>query len=470
MNTPSLSPVHLLLSRADTGLPFLTDGLNDLEGLPAPQVGDRPDILLDVGKDPQSLPYQRWGIVAPKGDRGARLLDLIRPLIERRARQQEDKEVRIERVDPVLSMDEAMDWKRRNWNLTSSDARSLPRYQLILGDLHEVPLSVQQALALDGFTGRLAFDADEDYRAYAEKVLRWEDDPAPTEQGDAILFTADDGSASTVTGHELLVKPNLAKLQRAQTLGHLKAASVLEGGGRGTDAGRLLDMVQHSHRPTVLFSLSHGDGAPVGGWPAGEQAKALQGAMRFGPGRRLAAEDLPDKPFLPGGIWFMFACYGAGTPEQCAYTPWLQHIFSAPEAQWHVARLQEALPKPGERPFVAALPKRLLAAEHGPLAFLGHVDLAWSYSFEELDQGGFSRAGRFLGALRSLIEGERVGVALHELLRGGQDLSEHLAYLREKQGAADATQAETIAHIALAKEDLRSYILLGDPAARLPIR
>lgn len=469
MNASTPNTLQLLLSHADTGLPAIPDGLPDSGGPETSKSGELPVVLGRDDDHPQDLEHQRWGVVIPQGHRGERLLELVKPLMDRRAEQQ-GAEVRVTRVKPALDFDGAVAWKGRHWQPERDDGLDIPGYRLILGDLHEVPLIAQQLLAMDGFTGRLAFDRDEDYTNYVQKLLRWEDQATLAQRGEAVLFSALDGSAAPADGHKQLVAPTLQRLQRDLEYGRLKAETVRSGGGYDARPGDLTDLIGQATRPAVLFSLSHGDGAPEQGWSSAADARAWQGAMRFMPGRRLGADDLPATPFLPGGIWFMFACYGAGTPAVSAYRPWLDKVLPPDEHQRFLPVLDAALPRDGEPPFIAALPKRLLADMEGPVAFVGHVDLAWSYSYEELDSNGFTRAGRFLGALRMMIEGSRVGVGLRKLQAGSQDLDQILIHALQGNYIDGVSPPDAIGHVGMAKEDLRSYILLGDPAARLPIR
>src|SRR5689334_16755410 len=112
MGTPRRTPpseplretLELLLARADDHQPSLPSGLQleSVQSAPRPErlphraevpLLDRPDA------DPNALPEQRWGVIAPEGDEGDQLLRAIAPLVEYRARQQ-GAEVTIYRVRP----------------------------------------------------------------------------------------------------------------------------------------------------------------------------------------------------------------------------------------------------------------------------------------------------------------------------------------------------------------------------------
>ncbi len=58
-----------------------------------------------------------------------------------------------------------------------------------------------------------------------------------------------------------------------------------------------------------------------------------------------------------------------------------------------------------------ALPKAALANPQGPLTILGHMDLAWTYSFQDPGATARSRPLRFMGLMRAMVAGRRAGVA-----------------------------------------------------------
>lgn len=462
---------HLHVLLGDRGEAALPDGLarEALLGEKAEPETVLPDFLWDISREASDLRAQRWCVVIPEGDRGQRLLDLVAPLIARREAQQGAK-VRVIPVPATLSAERAAAWKRRTFEPRATLSIETPRYQLLLGDLHEVPLSVQQALGSDGFTGRLAFDRDDDYRAYVTKVLRWEDHPSELDLGDAAVYTVHDGSPATRVGYSALARPLHATALRNQEIGYFNADRLVSAGSMRAPSPDELFALAHTGRPTALFSVCHGDGPPTAGWPSPEARRREQGALCFGRNTTLQAGDVPDAPFLPGGLWLMLACYGAGTPDHSAYWHWLARLRQAGQFGGAPDVVLRGLPGAGEAPFIAALPKRLLALEHGPLAILGHIDLAWTYSFQEYDEGPQSRAGRFLGALRFLVEGERVGVAFQELVRGTQDIDQQILAVQSGLEMGTLSAPAWLGHLWMARNDLCSYVVLGDPAVRLPLR
>ncbi len=102
----------------------------------------------------------------------------------------------------------------------------------------------------------------------------------------------------------------------------------------------------------------HYQGGCLPGW---------KGPKRNGPRKHSTAAEIPDTHSLLGSVIFHFACFGAGTPYWDEYA---------------IMRLQnkQAL---AARPFIAALPNRLLSLPGGgALAVIGHIDRGWSFSFQ----------------------------------------------------------------------------------------
>jgi hypothetical protein len=472
--------LDLLLVHADDHAPVLERGLGwlDAAGAPEPPPRPQPSILWSDTADANDLASQRWGVIAPRGAEGDRLLELVAPLIERRRRQQGGRAVRIHRVPERMSLDEAVRWKKRAFRKGDDLDLDVPRYQLILGDLDQVPLAVQQVQATDGFVGRLAFDRADDYRAYVDKVLGWEDRPAPVAAGQAILHTVHDGTPATRRGHAALMLPGQQILERRRGFGEVRASALRLTGSDRPTPGELLAAAaapgpeSDGGGPGVLLSLSHGLGAPRAGWQAAERQRREQGALSFGGGRVLAGPDLAGRSFLPGGVWLAVACFGAGTTDTSDYYHWLDTLRRAGHVGSQIEHVLDTLAH--ERPFVAALPKAALASPEGPLAFIGHVDLAWAYSFFALDDRPTRRPGRFMGVLRSLLHGDRAGAAMRALSCFFDEVNTELTALYDEHARTGRPPLDDRArarrgHLWMLRQDLAGYVLLGDPAVRLPL-
>jgi hypothetical protein len=466
------STIDLLLVHADDQTPVLDDGITGV----AAAVGSMPTSLPGTGwlwsesVDANDLERQRWGIVAPQGPTGRRLLDAVAPLRLHREAEQGGHAAQIYQVPPHLSLAEAMQWKQRYLRRDQDLEVDVPRYLLVLGDLDQVPASVQTALATDGFVGRLAFDHEDDYRTYVDKVLRWEAQPATTSVADAVLHTVHDDTAASINGHRALMVPGLAILQERRQLGDVRVHDLRAAGSTPPTPDDAWAATT-TGRPCVLFSHAHGEGAPRSGWRSPALQRRYQGAMSFGRGLRLTGRDVLERTFLPGGVWLVLACFSAGTPTRSGYQHWLEELHRLGHVGRELSHIFDSLAL--ERPFVAALPKAVLANPNGPLAFIGHLDLAWSYSFMQLGPGApRERPGRFMNLVQSLLAGDRAGVAIRTLLRALGEIHTELSALVEHtdQGRIlSRHERAQRAHLWMLRQDLADYVLLGDPAVRLPL-
>ncbi|REG23534.1 hypothetical protein ATI61_1162 [Archangium gephyra] len=478
------SGLHLLLARADDRQPVLPAGLPEETAQEAPRPEKLPGraevpSLEKPDANPNDLPAQRWGVVAPEGEEGEALLRALAPLMEHRERQQ-GAPVRVYRVPADMDAKQAVAWRRDVHQDEAVPQEERPRYLLLLGDLHRVSMELQQVMALGAFVGRLhvATPSGEPdlagYRAYAEKVLASEGRAAPDEAAEVLLYCADDGTPATAQGRWLLVEPCARQVETRWKQRH--PALRLRVWGEERVALEELLQVGGAARSGVMLSVSHGLGKPRRGWSSLEQQRARQGALRLASGELLTAEELRTTPFLPEGMWFCLACFGAATPPRSAFHAWLTLLAREGGQKDLSQEVLESLPKEGERPFLAALPQAALANPRGPLAIIGHGDLAWTYGFTTVGAASRGRASRITGALEVLANGSRAGVALDALMRAYREVNDGL--MTEYQERQDARlegrpdPVDPVEHAArwMERNDLRGYVLLGDPAARLCLR
>jgi hypothetical protein len=157
------------------------------------------------------------------------------------------------------------------------------------------------------------------------------------------------------------------------------------------------------------------------------------------------------------------ACFGGGTPQRSVFAPFLAQMFPGGDA---AARAVATL---SPTPYVAALPKAALANPDGPLAMVAHVDLAWSHGFETNVTGsrwaahrrfsdGMVGLGVIPGRPRPVV-GQVLGAlrtAVHQFAGAHTDAIFH----HQRQARAESW---------MALADLEGYILLGDPAAEMPV-
>ena len=165
----------------------------------------------------------------------------------------------------------------------------------------------------------------------------------------------------------------------------------------------------------------------------------------------MTAAHIEDNAQIHGLVAFLFACYGAGTPA-------VDHFLAD--------RSSDPLPI-AEAPFVAALPKRLLAHPGGgALAVISHVERAWAYSIRPAGLG--NRLLPFRNMLGRILRGDPVGLATRDFSDRYAAASLRILNLISGSTVAKPRPAE-LAALWVERNDAQNYVLLGDPAVRLRV-
>ena len=468
--------LQLLLCDAGDNRPVLEQGLGEsaLVGAKSPERGPRGKDSMHLEalhSDPNDLPAQRWAVIAPNGADGDAALAAIASLIEHRKDLQGAVPI-IYRVPDGMDAVDSLRWKNDVLRDEDVPVDERPRYLMILGDLDRVSLELQHVLANGSFVGRLHCPTVKGYRAYADKVIARER-ATPTPKPRALYYTVQDGSAAIGVGHRHLIEPCMRMTADLVERGKLDAQRPSEIPYSEWGPDEMLTMAGID-APSLLSSVSHGLGAPRKGWRSPDHQRAMQGALALGPDGPLTADMVRETPFLPGGVWMCVACYGAGTPSTSAYHAWLALLAEQGGNREQVEAVLRALPGPGDPPFVAALPQALLANPAGPLAVIGHMDLAWTFGFCD-PESKRSRASRMLATQRAILAGGRVGVGLDALMHAYRETNDDLMARYQLQrdalarDQADPVSPKLLGELWMQRNDLRGYVLLGDPAARLAV-
>jgi hypothetical protein len=464
--------LHLLLAD-EAGEPVLPEGLpgsaltGASDGAPDPLASAHWDA---PHQEPNNLQLQRWAIVVREGARGRELAEAMKELAALREEEQGAKAEVLE-VHPNESAESFVGRVKLGRGMPNR-----PRYLLLLGDAEELSFDFQQRLGSAGcFVGRLCFPTPEgdlsSYRAYAAKVCKWSE-RAATDAAPLLFYTA----ADTEHAREHLVDP-ARKRAAALVTGEELSVGRIEAVAYDPASAKTLLSAAAEAAGGVLFTASHGLG--VGRSAADEGRRARQGALRVSKGVFLDGEAmrsaLEKQPFLAGGLWFCFACFSAGTPRESAYAGWLSHLAES-GATWADdlrRRVLSSLPDPGKEAFVAALPQAALASPNGPLGFVGHVDVGFSYAYTER---GSSAPDKIFFALKAWADGSRAGTGFavieRALVQAAMELNDQEELRRRARLLKEADPTDPIrrGNLWMAKNDLRAFILLGDPAARLPLR
>ncbi len=472
-------PLELFLTDAESHRPVLEDGIDSdaATQVPKPTKDDASHGLSRPDADPNDLKLQRCSVLAPEGREGDRLLEAIRLLIELRREEQGGIAPTVYRVPWGMNRKAIEAWIDQVYYDENVDEDDRPRYVCILGSPDQMTFELQHSLGHCAFVGRIHFDkpdgeTDVDaYAAYANKVVNFARGARITEPPDLLYYVAPDGSRATSNATSRVIVPSMETTERVISKGNLEASSVRQIEANSVDA---LLSASVSGRPSVMLSVSHGLGSPRNGFKSFEEQARLQGALVVGQKEVLDAERILGKSFLPGGLWFFFACFGAGTPSPASseFHLWLDMLSKSGAYRDSASAVLSSLATSGNG-FIAALPQAALRNQNGPLAVIGHVDLAWSYAYTNHKIPSKSRSSRFTKVLHAMARGSRVGAAFDQLMEGFREANYELTGIYQLAAAErmkarpDPTEPKYLAQVWMLRNDLRGYVVLGDPAVRL---
>jgi hypothetical protein len=408
----------------------------------------RPEIVSEAG----------WAVVFCS-DESEAVRDALAPLIEHRRRA--GGKVKVLDYLPGEGWSE---WLRRHGTAPGNvDPDRVPYYVLLVGSPGQIPFAFQYLLDVEYAVGRLHFDNADGYQQYVASLIDYEEaGAAPRDRAAAFFGTRHPFDRATQLSADLLVRPLAESFQpggqfAAVAPGYQIHPPVLEGSATKAALAEILAGTGRLGRPALLFSASHG----MGGWPPGHpDQQARHGALlcqdwpglgQMSEAQYLAAADVPADAQVHGLVACLFACYGAGTPhtDPFRHTP------------------GEAPPIVAEEPFVAALPRRLLAhPQGGALAVIGHIERAWGYSFVS---GGQGQLLPFQNAIGRILSGQPVGHAMKDFNEKYAQLSANISHILEQIGFGKLIPDKKLAQLWTERNDAQNYVVLGDPAATLKV-
>jgi len=414
------------------------------------------------GTDYQDLSSAGWGVIFPY-DVDEEIIKALRPLLDWRKAQagelyKEYAGLEGYRYKPADEMFESKnDWLvRHGMGPGPADPEKVPYYLLLVGDPDTIPYRFQTQLDVQYAVGRIHFETSEEYANYANSVVAAEREHLSLGKQAVFFGVANPGDMATNMSAAQLVRP-LAQAMPGQTEGWEIQSIIAEA---ATKDG-LTRLLMGEASPALLFTASHGMGFPNG--HALQQAD--QGALlcQDWPGPRawakpigkdfyFAADDLDNNANVFGMVAFAFACYGAGTPQLDEFS------------RRNFRKREEIAP----RNFIARLPQRMLShPKGGALAWVGHVERAWSYSFSWGEAG--TQLTVFESALKRLMDGYPVGYAFEYFNDRYAELSADLSSTLDEMDFGKQVDPLELTGMWTATNDARNYVILGDPFVRLRI-
>ena len=416
-----------------------------------------------IRADQTNLAETGWGIIfAAQDPRTAAIYDALKPLLELRREQATKQDPRYyqEYHGPTgyRPGDGYLDFLGREPRLMGpgpADPQKVPYYLLIIGDPESIPYRFQYHLDVQYAVGRLHFESLEEYAQYAASVVAAEKGEKLTLPRHATFFgVRNQDDQATNLSYQQMIQPLAEQFSSEKE----DWAIELVKNAQKAELGQLLG---GKETPALLFTASHGMAFPNGDnrqlrhqgallcndWPGPLNWSHKPIPERF----YFSADDLDSNAQLAGMMAFFFACYGAGTPQMDQFA--------------HKVGQQAAI---APRSFLAPLPQKLLGHPKGSaLAVVGHVERAWGYSFV------WGRSGRqlkvFKDTLSQLLAGYPIGAAMEWFNERHAELSVSLAAELEDIEFGKKRDNLKLAGLWTANNDARSYVILGDPAVRLPV-
>jgi len=412
------------------------------------------------GADPKDLSTTGWGVIFAFADQDKTpaIKEALRPLLEHRKMQAAKVKAHYYKeyegpaaYRPNESKNDFL--TRHGAGPGPADPDKVPYYLLIVGDPEAIPYRVQFQLDVQYAVGRIYFDTLEEYAAYAQRVVQAETQAAFLPRRATFFNVSNPGDKATQLSAEKLIAPLSASMKGDQPDWQIDVLTPAD-----STKARLGSIFNGgAETPALLFTASHGMGFPNGDprqlphggallcqdWPGPQKHRGpIPESFYF------SADDVSADANLLGMMAFFFACYGAGTPK-----------------------LDEFAHKTGQRAqiaphsFLARLPRRLLT--QGALAVVGHVERAWGTSFI---WGSKEQIAVFESSFKRLTEGHPIGSAFEYFNERYAELSSDLSSQLEEIQFGGAVDSAKLASMWTANNDARSYVVIGDPAVKMPVQ
>jgi hypothetical protein len=422
--------------------------------------------------DPNDLHQTGWAVIFAPGVSSA-IKAALQPLLDHRKSIVND-----DRLFQIFDGDYKKGEKAKAWldrhhvsMRTVVPLKGIPYYVLIVASPSDIPFDFQYELDIFWAVGRIWFDTAAEFAQYAKSVIEYETmKSVPTSRQVALFATRNENDKATNLLMNKVVLPLVNGTSITKPIGqtnrqnfNFQVFSKFLGDYATKPAlNSIFQGDIPNGPPAILFTGSHGKSVSD---PANAQLPDLMGApicqewvRGAGPSKPdqyFAGADLPSDAKVHGMIHFMFACYGAGWPKVDTYS-----------------RTQRKPTPVSPEPMMARLPSKLLAHPGGgALAVLGHIDRAWSWSFQSDD--GTAQTGDFRMILNALMSGDRIGQATDRFNGNWGALSVGIADLlqqiKTKSRKLSPEKLKQLKNQWIARDDARNYVVFGDPAVRLRV-
>ena len=416
------------------------------------------------GVDAKDLAQAGWAVLFSP-DVVQEIKDALQPLLDHRKNQAKDLFKVFDGAKSYQKGETADAWLARQGEglrlETVDPALGVPYYLLIVAPPESIPFEFQYYLDLYWAVGRLWFSKPDQFRRYADSVVRYETmSCVQTARRVNVFATKHDFDRATQLFVRQVAEPLVNGDPPTKPIGNPQGFELQAFIGRDATKETLRNILRGAGPygpPALLFSGTHG----MAFESHDRRQEAAQGAIvcqdwggygSINESHWFSSVDVPDDARVHGLIHFVFACYSAGYPREDNFD-----------------RLSASPRTVAAKAMLSGLPQTLLShANGGALAVLGHIDRAWAFSFQSPRRR--SQTQGFRDVIARLLLGEPIGHATDSFNLRWAALSTQLA---EQQNdhlhhGIDLNR-RTYANLWVARDDARNYIIFGDPAVRLRV-
>lgn len=422
--------------------------LRELFNLRRSQSPHTPSVLLGVADPVPQSPQGNWGVLLSEACPQKERIELaLQPLVEHRL----GIIVTMPKLEPPAFIQQ---WLQKRFN-----TNQLPPYLLICDSFDNIPLEYQFLLNAFTVTGRLWFDDPELYQVYVQKVLAVERGAYQTGTRFVVASPVDDDV--TYADYNNIIKSLLA-LPADQSL---PLEAVLESGFNEQS------LLESAATARFLAIYCHGVGLSQDDW---RKKPDLQGALvlKFestSDEGLMTPNDISEKPFVPGGIVFTPACLAGGTMSNSDFAAWIDPDRLAPYL--------------GPETNMSAICRAMLSSPQGPIGVLAHFDISMASSapmYNTMTQKYDLQKMLHTRFVSHLAEGWTLGRATKPFRWASGTYYAQAIYIfgqmtgihpyigtsGTRKTIGQAINSMNQYHVIAT--DMRNYIILGDPAVRVP--